>query len=85
MTDYEHMLISATRYALGRRTYIVGITTEYIESQIPRLSGACIRVMIDDIKNPLGGYGDHCDERDWMCLLEILEERLEQAGENIEW
>ena len=26
MTDYEHMIVSAVRYALGRMTYIVELT-----------------------------------------------------------
>lgn len=30
MTDYEHIVISAVRYALGRMTYIVEITVNYI-------------------------------------------------------
>ena len=49
MTDYEHMLISALRYALGRRTYIVEITMEYIEAEIPKLSEQCTKIMIGDI------------------------------------
>ena len=76
ITDYETILISAIRYALGRRTYVVGITTDYVARQLPKLSDKCIKVMIEDIKNPLGGYGDPCDEREWMCLLEQLEEEM---------
>ena len=76
ITDYEHMLISAVRYALGRRTYVVGITTDYVARQLSKLSDKCIKIMIDDINNPLGGYGDPCDEIDWMCLLEQLEEEM---------
>lgn len=34
MTDYEHIVISAERYALGRMTYIVGITVKYILKEI---------------------------------------------------
>ena len=30
MTDYEQIIISAERYALGRMTYIVEITVNYI-------------------------------------------------------
>ena len=40
MTDYEHIVISAVRYALGRMTYIVGITETYYYNQ--------------DLKGPLG-------------------------------
>ena len=36
MTDYEHMIISAERYALGRMTYIVKITVDYILEDIEK-------------------------------------------------
>lgn len=72
ITDYEHMLISAVRYALGRRTYIVDITVNYIIEEVPKLSDKCKRIMIQDIEYPYGGYGDECDKRDWMRLLAVL-------------
>lgn len=72
ITDYEHILISALRYALGRRTYIVEQTVNYIIKEIPRLSDSCKKVMIHDIEHPLGGYGDPCDKEDWMRLLAEL-------------
>lgn len=74
ITDYEHMLISAMRYALGRRTYIVELTCRYIELQIPRLSDRCKDVMIKDIESE-NNYGDECDREDWMRLLEKLKNR----------
>ena len=73
MSDYESILICALRYALGRRTYIVGIVVDYIIGEIPNLSEKCKRVMRLDIENPLGGYGDECDEKAWMRLLKELE------------
>lgn len=73
ITDYEHMLISALRYALGRRTYIIGMTAEYIENELPKLSDQCRAIMITDIeRHRLFGYGDECDKEDWMQLLEKL-------------
>lgn len=30
MTDYEHIIISAVRYALGRMTYMVELTVNYV-------------------------------------------------------
>lgn len=71
ISDYEHMLISALRYALGRRTYIVELTCRYIERQIPRLSDRCKDLMIKDIESQKN-YGDECDKKDWMRLLEVL-------------
>lgn len=74
MTDHEQMMISAERYALGRRTYIVGVITMYIARHIDEMSDQCRHVLIDDIKNPLcDDYGDECDKKDWLWLLEKLE------------
>lgn len=71
ITDHEHILISALRYALGRRTYIVSITTKYIEREIPTLSEQCKAIMIEDIEHPfMCGYGDACDKKEWMKLLQ---------------
>lgn len=73
MTDHEQIMISALRYALGRRSYIVGDTKRYISRYIPEMSQHCKNVMIDDIKNQkLFGYGDECDKADWMNLLDEL-------------
>ena len=74
ITGYEHMLISALRYALGRRTYVVEHNCEYIEQQIPMLSDRCKDVMIKDIENQRN-YGGECDKEDWMQLLEKLREQ----------
>lgn len=72
VSDYEHMLISALRYALGRRTYVVEITVDYIIKELPKLSEKCKNIMIEDIEHPLYGYGDECDRVDWMRLLDEL-------------
>lgn len=73
MSEYEHMLISAVRYALGRRTYIVELTVNYVIKELPRLSDSCKKIMLDDItEHERFGYGDACDERDWMRLLDAL-------------
>ena len=76
ITDYEHMLISALRYALGRRTYIVGVVANYILSVLPKLSNPCKYIMIDDIENAYS-LGDECDRQDWMRLLKELKGEAE--------
>lgn len=84
VADREQMMISAMRYALGRRTYIVGFTCDYIKRYIPDLSHNCKCIMIRDIKEQerFGGYGDECDKKDWMDLLEKLEEQHETISES---
>lgn len=77
ISDYEHMLISALRYALGRRTYIVELTCKYIEKQIPMMSDRCKEIMIKDIESQRN-YGDECDKADWMHLLAKLKENIDE-------
>lgn len=82
ITDYEHMLISALRYALGRRTYIVSMAVEYIENELPKLANHCKDIMIKDIEEQEEfGYGAECDKEDWMWLLKRLKEQKGKENE----
>jgi len=78
MTDYEHMIVSAERYALGRMTYIVKITVNYILQEIEenKLSDACLDVIREDIKTAksYGMDGMECDKELWLKLLDRIEE-----------
>lgn len=75
MSDYEHIVISAERYALGRMTYIVEITVNYIMQQIEndKLSDQCLGIIRNDIKNAKN-YGMKCDKKQWFKLLKRIEE-----------
>ena len=75
MTDYEHIVISATRYALGRMTYIVELTVNYILEAIENdeLSNRCLNVIRKDIKE-VKSYGMDCDKAQWLKLLNRIEE-----------
>ena len=75
MSDYEHIVISAVRYALGRCTYIVELTVNYILEQIEddKLSDSCLNVMAEDIRNA-EDYGMYCDKQQWIKLLKRIEE-----------
>lgn len=72
MKDSEVILLSAIRYALGRSTYIVGLTVDYVMRQ--DLSGTCKALVIIDIKN-CRDYGMDIDKDEWMRLLDFLEKR----------
>ena len=76
--DLSMILVSAERYALGRRTYIVNWTCEFIENNLALLTEKDRQVMIRDLENPIS-YGDECDEKDWKRLLEVL-----KGADNIE-
>ena len=75
--DISAMLLSAERYALGRQTYIVNWTCEFIVNNLHLLLPKDIKVMIRDIKQQDEyGYGHRCDEENWMRLLKVLENEL---------
>lgn len=75
MTDYEHIVISAVRYALGRMTYIVEITVNYIMQQIEddKLSDQCLGIIRKDIKEAKN-LGMECDREQWLKLQKRIEE-----------
>ena len=75
MSDYEHIVISAERYALGRKTYIVELTVNYILQEIEedKLSDSCLNVIRKDIKEAKD-YGMECDQKQWLKLLKRIEE-----------
>ena len=65
------VLISALRYALGRRTYIVSCLTESISCKLTELDEKTNIVMIRDIEE-CKDYGMYCDKENWMDLLDEL-------------
>lgn len=71
--DLSGMFVSAVRYALGRQTYIVNWTCEFIGNNLHLLIEKDIKVMIRDIENQAEyGYGQEYDKEEWMTLLEKL-------------
>lgn len=71
LEDISAMLIGAERYALGRRTYIVQWSCEFIGNNLHLLTEKDKGVMIRDIGNAIS-YGDECDEACWKALLKKL-------------
>lgn len=78
MSDYEHMIVSAVRYALGRMTYIVNTTVEYVLKDIKenKLSKKCLWFIKTDIEHQ-EHLGMDCDKRDWQRLLKKIDEVME--------
>lgn len=77
MTDYENIIISAVRYALGRVSYIVNLTVNYVLKDIEKnkLSRNCLSVIKQDIEDEKD-LGMECDQADWQRLLERIEKEL---------
>ena len=49
--DFEDMLISAVRYALGRETYLTRTASEYVTRLMPHLSKRAISIIVHDIND----------------------------------
>ena len=77
--DFQEMLVSAERYALGRMTYIVSLTVDYITPMIRNLDLKYINIMIDDIDRQRE-YG--MDKDEWMKLLGRLRAERERRFKN---
>lgn len=81
--NFQEMLVSAERYALGRMTYIVGLTVDYISPLIKSLDMKYINIMIDDITGHSDlGYGMDMDEEEWEKLLSRLRAERERRFKN---
>lgn len=77
--DFEQILISAERYALGRRTGIVSLTVRYIRCLIPRLSNKTLAILLRDMNEQkrLGkSFGLDFDEAEWVQLMHEIESEL---------
>ena len=86
--NFEEMLISAERYACGRRTYVVHDTVTYILGLLPFLSDWCIGVMLHDMEQEFAMYeksddwlGDPCDTANWKYFREVLEKEFARRKE----
>jgi len=81
MTDKELIWLSAFRYALSRRTYIVSVVCDWLKSH--KLSTEATKLIIREIEEaeekekdvnkfyykPLG---DDCDKKRWLELKTFL-------------
>lgn len=77
LEDISMTLVSAERYALGRRTYIVQWTCEIISKNMNLLLGKDKRVMIGDIEQATD-YGDECDKECWLRLVKKLKNEMKK-------
>lgn len=74
------MIISALRYALGRRTYISAETSEFIVENKDIIDGRMKQVMLSDLQHYLErrkeGFitDDRCDYDTWVNLYNWLDE-----------
>ena len=74
--DFELMMISALRYAIGRYTYMPGITIDYIRYLIPQLSAKTLFIMQRDIDEEIERYQrmerELYMDKEWQKLAEEI-------------
>lgn len=88
----EGVFISAVRYALGRRTYIVADTIDYITPLLSEMSDGALRTLHNDVRCEIDfmtrigkTVGDQIDHERWVKFLTdidtIINMRLEAQKE----
>ena len=80
--DFGTILVCAVRYALGRRTYMPSLVTEWIMSSCHlALDKKTLGVMLRDVeeqgKRGPEAYGDSWDETTWKRFAEWCRKELE--------
>lgn len=65
-------LVSAVRYALGRRSYIVGWICGQVRAIAPKLDGFQKKVIVESIQR-CEDFGDKYSEIEWLKLLKWLQ------------
>ena len=79
----ESILICAVRYAIGRRTYMVGEVTGFINPLIPRLSNNALYVIRNEITDAetYKNLGDEkIDAPLWLMLRLRMVNELKKRG-----
>lgn len=76
--DFGNIVISAVRYALGRQTYIVKDTCDFVSELLSYLHTMTLVVLERDIANAKS-YGDeNVDKPHWMMLLDSITFEIEK-------
>lgn len=79
--DFRLILLSAMRYAMGRKTHMPSVIADYIKRHLQLLDDKFLTLAADDIQRYLEDYAEHEANSDlWQNLLDALEtEQRDQA------
>lgn len=81
--DLGEIINWAVRYSLGRRSYAVMDTCNYVKPLIPDLNNRTLWCIARDITEQAKfGYGDQCDEKQWIDLLDNVNQELSARTDN---
>jgi hypothetical protein len=73
-SDFRLILLSAMRYAMGRKTYMPAVVADYLKRHIQLLDNKFLTLAADDIQRYLEDYAEHESNPDlWQNLLDALE------------
>lgn len=78
----EQMLVSAVRYALGRSTYIVAVSTAQVKQEWWAMTDNARRTIQHDVKHALAPgtlLGFQCDHDEWVELDAWIADRGVEA------
>ena len=80
-SDFRLILLSAMRYAMGRKTYMPSVIADYIKRHLQLLDDKFLALAVGDIRQHLEDYAEHEANSDlWQNLLDALEtERRDRA------
>lgn len=83
--DFGTVLNCAVRYACGRKTYMPGLVIGFITPLIPHLSSKALWCFDRDLTEAKyeGGYGDACDEKQWLAFHQLIRQEREKRGEEL--
>lgn len=75
--DFQDMIISALRYALGRSTYITGETADFIKKYSYIIDRRVKKIMLKDLEEyfdcrDIYYKDDECDYNTWINLNEFI-------------
>ena len=81
--DYSLIVFSAFRYALGRRTYVVGVVCDYIKENIGMIESKHLPLLAAEIEDAeeYNMLGDPCDRKEWLNLKTFINDYLKRQEE----
>ena len=73
-SDFRLILLSAMRYAMGRKTYMPSVIADYIKRHLQLLDDKFLVLAADDTRQYLEDYAEHEPSLNlWRDLLDALE------------
>ena len=80
-SDFRLILLSAMRYAMGRKTHMPSVIADYIKRHLPHLDDKFLTLAADDIRQHLEDYAEYDPNANlWHNLLDALKAEQEERA-----